>query len=152
MLLDMDAGPAAALHAAAVALLLVIGPVLAATLAAGCAAVLLQTGGLVHGGALMPDLARLNPQRGVRRVFGLDGAAETLKSCAKAAVLGWAVWQALRDGVPDAMAALSWHPAPCWTIWPPKCSTCCWWSSAARPPSPSPTWPGSVTGSRPVCA
>lgn len=109
MLLDMDAGPAEALQRAALALLLVAGPVLAVTLAAGCAAVLVQTGGLVHGEALAPDLARLNPQRGLRRVFGLDGAVETLKSCVKAAVLGWAVWQVLRDGVPEAMAALSWQ-------------------------------------------
>ena len=110
MLQDMDAGPAAALRTAAMALLLGVGPVLAATLAAGCAAVLVQTGGLVHGGALMPELARLNPQRGLRRVFGLDGAVETLKSLAKATVLCWAVWQALRGGVPDAAAALSWQP------------------------------------------
>ena len=106
MMADMDAGPEAALHRAAAALLLAAGPVLAVALVAGAGAVLLQTGGLLHTAALQPDLARLNPQRGLRRILGWDGAVEALKSAAKAGVLGWALWRLLRDAMPDTAAAL----------------------------------------------
>ena len=47
-------------------------PLAGAVLLAGSAAVLLQTGFLVHGKALLPDPARLDPRRGLKRVFGLD--------------------------------------------------------------------------------
>ena len=64
-----------------------VGPVAIMVLLAGGAAVMLQTGGLLHGSALVPDLARLDPRRGLKRIFGLDAAVETLKSLAKAALL-----------------------------------------------------------------
>jgi flagellar biosynthetic protein FlhB len=111
MMLDMDAGAGAALHGAGLALLLVAGPVLAAAVAASAAAVLLQTGGLVHAAALVPDLARLDPRRGLRRIFGWDGAVDTLKSVAKAGVLGWALWRAMQGVLPDAAAALYLPPS-----------------------------------------
>lgn len=110
MMRDMDAGAGAALHGAGLALLLVAGPVLAAALAAGAAAVLLQTGGLVHGAALVPDLARLDPRRGLRRIFGPDSAVDTLKSVVKAGVLGWALWRTMQGVLPDAAAALHLPP------------------------------------------
>ncbi len=109
MLLDMAAGPGAALQTAGLALVWTVGPVAITVLLAGGAAVMLQTGGLLHGSALVPDLARLDPRRGLKRIFSLDAAVETLKSLAKAAMLGWAVWHAVMDAVPDAMAAPFWQ-------------------------------------------
>ena len=109
MVLDMTAGPGTALQAAGTALLWTAGPVSAAVLLAGGAAVMLQNGGMLHGTALTPDLARLDPRRGLKRIFGLDAVMETLKSAAKAAMLGWAVWHAVMGAVPDAMAAPFWR-------------------------------------------
>ena len=54
----------------------------------------------------MPDLSRLDPRRGLRRIFGPDSAVDTLKSLAKAGVLGWAVWQAMAGVLPDSAAVL----------------------------------------------
>ena len=106
MIMNMEAGVGAALRTAGLALLLVAGPVLVAAAASSAAAVMLQTGGLVHGAALMPDLSRLDPQRGLHRIFGPDSAVDTLKSLAKAGVLGWAVWQAMAGVLPDSAAVL----------------------------------------------
>ena len=110
MMTDGNAGAGDALHRAGLALLSGAAPVLAVTVAAGAGAVLVQTGGLVHGAALLPDLARLDPRRGVRRVFGLDSAMETLKSLAKAGVLAWALWRGMAGVLPDAAAVLTLPP------------------------------------------
>ena len=48
----------------AMGLLLAAGPVLAVTVGRGRAAVLVQTGFLVHGAALMPDLGAAGPTAG----------------------------------------------------------------------------------------
>ena len=45
-------------------------PFVLAALVAGTAAVLVQTGFLIHPQALQPDLARLSPRAGLKRVFG----------------------------------------------------------------------------------
>ena len=111
MMTDLSASPESALHDAGLALLVAALPVMGAVLLAGGLSVLLQTGWLLHGAALMPDLARLDPRRGLKRVFGLDNAAEALKALAKVGVLGWAAWHALVHATPDIIASVSWHPA-----------------------------------------
>ncbi len=58
----------------------------------------------------MPDLARLSPQRGLKRLFGVEGLVEVVKSLAKAGILVWALWRAISDVLPRAMSAMSWHP------------------------------------------
>ncbi len=110
MLHGQDAGAGTALRGAGLALALAAGPALAAAGAAGAASVLLQTGGLVHGAALAPDLARLSPARGLRRIAGLDSAAEAAKALAKAGVLAWALWHAVASVLPDAAAVLALPP------------------------------------------
>ena len=99
-LMLLDAPPGAALEAAAASLLVTIGPLLAVVVCAGAGSVLVQTGGLLKTDALLPDLSRLSPKRGLARIFGLDGAVDTLKSLAKVGVLGWAAWRAVTDAVP----------------------------------------------------
>lgn len=91
--------------AAAGALLRGIAPFVLATLLAGSAAVLLQTGFLLRPSALHPDLSRLNPAAGLKRIFGADGAIEAVKSVAKLLVMGWAVWLTLLGALP-ALTAL----------------------------------------------
>ncbi len=95
MLGAMSATPDAALRDAGWALLLAAGPLIGVVLLAGGVSVLLQTGGLLHGKALIPDLARLSPKRGLTRLFGPNNLIEALKSLAKVGVLAWAAWRAL---------------------------------------------------------
>ncbi len=109
-MLAMDAAPGAALQDAGWALLISTGPLIGAILLAGGAAVLLQTGGLVHSKALAPDLSRLNPKRGLSRVFGVNNLIETIKALAKIGVLAWAAWRALSDALPGAIASIMWPP------------------------------------------
>lgn len=98
--------PATALGQAGWALLGAAAPVMVAVLLAGSAAVLLQTGFLMQTKALTPDLTRLNPQRGLARLFGPDNLVEALKALAKVAVLAWAAWRAVADALPGASAGI----------------------------------------------
>ncbi len=110
MLGAMDSTPGAALHEAGWALLLAIGPLLGAVLLAGGAAVLVQTSGLLQVNKLTPDLSKLSPMRGLKRIFGPDNLIEALKSLAKVGVLAWAVWRAMADVLPGATASVWWEP------------------------------------------
>lgn len=96
------------LYRAFIALTGAAGPFVLAVLAAGAATVLLQTGFLLHGGALLPDLQRLNPAAGLRRLLGPDSAMEGVKSLAKIAVLGLVTWQVLRGDLPALRMAPHW--------------------------------------------
>ena len=108
MLADLDAQPNRAMWRVAEALAVGAGPFLAAAVLAGPASVLLQTGFLLNTHALMPDLGRLNPQRGLKRLFGLDNTIEALKAVAKLAVLAWAVWSASSSLWPSIPGSLLW--------------------------------------------
>ena len=109
-MLALTAAPGPALHDAAAALLVAVAPLVALVAVAAFGATLLQTGGLLHTKALAPDLARLDPRRGLSRVFGTTGLTEAAKALAKAAVLAWAGWRAVADILPAAMASGAWHP------------------------------------------
>lgn len=110
MLGAMNATPDAALRDAGWALLFAAGPLIGAVLLAGGVSVLLQTGGLLHGKALMPDLARLSPMRGLKKLLGPNSLIEALKSLAKVGVLAWAAWRALVDALPGVTASVMWQP------------------------------------------
>jgi flagellar biosynthesis protein FlhB len=100
--------PGDALRQAGTAMLLGVLPFAAATLLAGGLAVMLQTGWLLHGKALMPDLARLDPRRGLKKVLGPGNLVEAAKSLAKVGVLAWAIWRAIKDAAPTATTATYW--------------------------------------------
>jgi flagellar biosynthetic protein FlhB len=74
-----------------------IAPALLAAMLAGGAAVLLQTQFLLHLGALSPKVSRINPMAGIKRVFGFNGLVEMVKSLCKLAILGTAMWIAVKD-------------------------------------------------------
>jgi flagellar biosynthetic protein FlhB len=82
------------------ALLRGIAPFVLAAMAAGALGVLVQTGFLLRPSALRPDVSRLNPAAGLKRLFGAEGAMEALKSTAKLLVMGWAVWLAVKGAIP----------------------------------------------------
>lgn len=109
-MLTATATPSAALHDAAVAWALAALPILGAAAIAGAMAVLLQTQFLVHGAGLMPDLARLDPRRGLKRVFSLNNSVDTLKAIVKAGVMGWAISSAIMGIWPVLGMSTAWTP------------------------------------------
>lgn len=107
MLANPAADPGSALHEAAMAILTAVLPVAGATALVGSAAVLLQTGWLFHTEALLPDLSRLSPRRGLKKVFGISNTVEAAKSLAKISVIGWAVWHVLSGALATTAETLS---------------------------------------------
>ena len=72
---------------------------------------MLQTRGLLAVGALRPDLGRLSPAAGLRRVLGGQAALQVAKGLAKAALVGWLAWLTVRPLLPG-LAALAGAPVP----------------------------------------
>ena len=96
------------LHRAFIALAGAAAPFVLAVLLAGTVTVLLQTGFLLHGGAVKPDLHRISPAAGLGRLFSAESAVEGVKSLAKIAVLGLVTWQVLRGDLPALRMAPHW--------------------------------------------
>ena len=102
--------PGAALLACCMATAAVAGPIVLGVLVASVAASLLQTGAAFNPGAVRPDLGRLNPARGVKRIFGPTGLVEAGKSVVKLAVLGTAAYHVLAGSLPGMPAGVLWLP------------------------------------------
>ena len=100
----------AAMVQAGIAVALVAGPLVLGVLTASIAASLLQTGLVLRPTTLMPDLARLNPMRGVKRIFGVAGLVEALKSVAKLGVLGFAAYHVMAASIAAVGSAALWQP------------------------------------------
>ena len=78
-----------------------VGAVLAAACAAGVAANLLQTGFIFNPSKLAFDPSKLSPAAGFKRVFGLDGFAQFVKSLLKVSLTGLLAWWVLRPHLPE---------------------------------------------------
>lgn len=100
------ADPRQAITAALLALGWAVAPLIAAIIAASIAATLAQTGFLFRPAALMPDLARLNPARGFKRVFGASVLLESGKSILKLALVSALLWSAMAAMGPGLVFAL----------------------------------------------
>jgi flagellar biosynthetic protein FlhB len=85
-------------------------PFVIAALLAGVAASLLQTGFFIHGGTLRPDFSRISPRAGFRRLFGLNGLLDGLKSIAKVAIMALALWYVVQADLPALMLSPRWEP------------------------------------------
>jgi flagellar biosynthesis protein FlhB len=85
-------------------------PFVLAAMLAGVAAALGQTGFLFNPASLMPDLARLSPGRGLKRVLSVSVLLEAGKSLLKMGVVGWAGWHVLAGALPDLPQAMFWDP------------------------------------------
>ncbi len=101
---------AGALEAAVMAIAGLAGPVVLGVMAASVATSLLQTGLAMKPAAWMPDLARLSPMRGFKRIFGVTGLVETGKSLVKLGVLGFAAFHVLAGGLPALHGGVLWLP------------------------------------------
>jgi flagellar biosynthetic protein FlhB len=100
-----DMPPATAFRLAAQAALGTMLPVMAVALFGGAAAVMLQTGFLISTAPLRPDLGRINPIAGLRRLCSFQSAIEAGKSAIKLVVTMAALWRALTGDLPQLMAA-----------------------------------------------
>ena len=87
-----------------------VAPFVGAVLLAGALAVLLQTGFLINFAVLQPDLARLDPRRGLARIWSLHGLVETGKSLLKVVVVVWAMWYVAGALLPRLAGSLLWSP------------------------------------------
>ena len=105
---DLSDGGAGALRLAALVVLRLAAPFVLATLLAGAGSVLLQSGFLLNPAALRPDLRRINPLAGLRRLASPESLVELGKSLAKVAVLGAAVWHAVEGSAKQLAAAPLW--------------------------------------------
>ncbi len=100
----------AAMVQAAIAIAMVAAPLVLGVVVASVAASLLQTGFVLRPTALMPDLLRLNPTRGLKRLFGIAGLVEAVKSVVKLGVLGFAAFHVMAGGVAALGSAALWMP------------------------------------------
>jgi flagellar biosynthetic protein FlhB len=69
-----------------------LAPVFAVMMAAAAAGHVLQAMPTFSPEKLKPDLAKLSPLAGFKRMFGLDGWSNLAKGLAKIALVGFAVW------------------------------------------------------------
>ncbi|SCW76574.1 flagellar biosynthetic protein FlhB [Sphingobium faniae] len=94
-----------------------VGGILLATLVAAIAAPALLGSLGFRPGAFAPKASKLNPASGLKRMFGVNGLIELMKSMAKVVLLGaigmWVIWDRLtaivglgKAGVAPAMASL----------------------------------------------
>ncbi len=72
-------------------------PLVLVIMATGVVANLAQVGFLFSQEALRPDLSRINPINGFRRIFSGRGLVELIKSLLKLVVIGLVVYTTLRD-------------------------------------------------------
>ena len=105
----MDA-VANALHRGGAAALRSLMGLFGMALFAGAAATLVQSGFLFHPDTLLPDLSRLSPGRGLRRILSPASGVAAAKALAKLIVIGAAVWRLLRHRLSDLANSLLREP------------------------------------------
>lgn len=77
--------------------LLIVAPFALTVGAAALIASLAQTGPVWSGFPLKPDLNRINPVTGLKRMFSIRTAYEAFKSVVKVALLAWTLYLVMRD-------------------------------------------------------
>jgi len=107
---DLAAEAAPLLRHAAWTALAGAAPFVLAALVAGAGAVLAQTGFLVNATPLKPRFSRLSPGSGFKRLFGIEGLVEAVRSVAKIGAIAAALWLALRGERAVLAGALTWPP------------------------------------------
>ena len=86
-----------AIAAGAPVLIMVLG----AGMVAGVAGNVIQQGFLFAPERLKPELSKLSPIEGFKRLFGIDGLAQFVRSVLKIVVVGWVAWASLRPHAAD---------------------------------------------------
>jgi len=97
-------------HAILAAAPMLLAVILAAAFA-GAAGHLVQTGLMFSPEKLAPDLKKLSPAAGFKRIFGLDGLMQFLKSLVKVTLTGALAWWVLKPHLQDLENLAAFQPA-----------------------------------------
>lgn len=89
----------------------VIGAVLLAAALAGAAGNLVQHGLLFTGEKIKPDLKKISPLEGFKRIFGIDGFVQFLKQTLKVLVTGWVAYLVLKPHAAELQNLAALDPA-----------------------------------------
>jgi type III secretion protein U len=104
--------PVAALQGSAVAVLALSTPLLGAALVAALGVGLLQTQARIAPGRLAPDLSRLDPVAGFKRLFQLDRSFATLRSLLVVLAIGVLSFRLMKAHAGDLVATVgAWRGA-----------------------------------------
>jgi flagellar biosynthetic protein FlhB len=109
MSFDSDGG-VAIMKSAVLAAAPVVGVVMLAACVAGVAGNVIQTGLMFSPERLAFDPSKLSPMAGIKRVFGLDGFAQFVKSLLKVGLTGLLAWWVLNPHVNELEALASLDP------------------------------------------
>jgi flagellar biosynthetic protein FlhB len=77
-----------------------VGPIVLGIMLVGVVSNVGQFGFLLSGHAIEPQLSRVNPLDGFKRIFSMRTLVELAKTVAKVAIVGFFAWQALQDKGP----------------------------------------------------
>lgn len=84
----------------------IVWPILAVTGAAGLTATIAQVGFRALPKRLLPDVSKISPATGLKRIVSKRGAVELLKALLKIALVGWITWRLVR-GIQDRVVPLA---------------------------------------------
>lgn len=88
----------------AIGMLVIMGPFLMTLLVTAVVVNLFQAGPIFSFHPLIPDIQRISPAAGLKRIFSMRTVFETVKSLIKLAVLGALLYMLVRDAVPGMVA------------------------------------------------
>ncbi len=88
-----------------------LGAVMIAACLAGIAGNLIQHGLIFTGEKMKPDLKKISPLEGFKRIFGPDGWVQFIKSTLKIAVTGGVAWLVLEPHAKELQALAAADPA-----------------------------------------
>src|SRR5205085_1875157 len=63
-----------------------------------------QSGLVLSGKSMMPDISRINPMSGFTRLFSLRTVVELAKTLVKVGIVGWLLYRAYVDSFPTFLA------------------------------------------------
>jgi flagellar biosynthetic protein FlhB len=89
----------------------VLFTVLGATMLAGVGGNVIQHGVLFTTAKLRPDLSKLSPAQGFKRIFGIDGLMNFLRSALKVLLVGAVAWWVLAPHAGELTGLITMEPA-----------------------------------------
>ena len=85
---------------------MMLGPIFAIVFISALLVELVQVGILISGKPLKPQLERIHPIKGFKRVFSLKSIVELVKSTVKTIIVGYIVFTTIRDYLPMIIYSL----------------------------------------------
>ncbi|NHO31825.1 EscU/YscU/HrcU family type III secretion system export apparatus switch protein [Acetobacter fallax] len=109
--IDFDPSTAAQVMLFAMKTAMLLGlPVAGAAAVAAVTTSTLQSGFLIRTEALIPDLTRLNPMKGIKRIFSVTSLIDTIKSIAKLGAFSFLLYGVVTDTLRLAPNTMDWSP------------------------------------------